>query len=356
MSKIGLKKLENENKLFQDVNDSLLAYIELNIFQKVNYFLNIFFQNISKFSQSLVYQGMFNISPKIILESILAIGLLLLFSSNTNLYTDMNIFVAIGYIIYRFIPALARCVASLQTFSFHYSTNKLLEEHFSIYKRDEKKYLDIKDQKINKIEIIDGFFQYDKNKDFLINDFNIKFNKGTITGLYGESGSGKSTLLNLLTGLQQFDKGEIIINDISYENKKINWLNKLTYMSQNPLIINSSLSETLFLSKTYNDDEKIRAISYLKKFNLEHLIKYFDSKNISLRNILSGGEKQRLSFIRCLLLDPQIMLLDEPTSALDEKNEKILLDYLISIKKEKIIIMSTHKNYFKDKFDKMINI
>ena len=39
-------------------------------------------------------------------------------------------------------------------------------------------------------------------------------------------------LLNLLTGLQQFDKGKIIINDISYENKKINWLNKLTYMSQ----------------------------------------------------------------------------------------------------------------------------
>ena len=66
----------------------------------------------------------------------------------------------------------------------------------------------------------------------MINNINIKFNKGTITGLYGESGSGKSTLLNLLTGLQQFDKGKIIINDISYENKKINWLNKLTYMSQ----------------------------------------------------------------------------------------------------------------------------
>ena len=53
----------------------------------------------------------------------------------------------------------------LANISFHYSTNKLLEEHFSIYTRDEKKYLDIKDEKINKIEIIDGYFQYDKNKD-----------------------------------------------------------------------------------------------------------------------------------------------------------------------------------------------
>ena len=55
----------------------------------------------------------------------------------------MNIFVAIG-IIYD-LSQHWQDVASLQTFSFHYSTNKLLEEHFSIYTRDEK-YLDIKDE------------------------------------------------------------------------------------------------------------------------------------------------------------------------------------------------------------------
>lgn len=356
MSKIGFKKLENENKLFQDVNDSLLAYIELNIFKKVSYFLDIFFKNISNFSNTLVYQGIFNISPKIILESILAIGLLFIFSSNTNLYEDINVFIAIGYIIYRFIPALSKCVASLQTFSFHYSTNKLLEDHFTKYTRDEKEYLNIEDEDIKELIISNGSFQYDKNKKNLFNKIDLKFKKGTISGLYGESGSGKSTLLNLLTGLLQFDSGEIIVNGKSYQNKKINWQNKLTYMSQNPFIINASLSETLFLSKSYTDDEKKKAIEYLKQFNLSHLIKYFDDKNVSLRNILSGGEKQRLSFIRCLLIDPEIMLLDEPTSALDENNEIIFINHLNFIKKNKIIIMSTHKKYFQSKFDNMIDI
>lgn len=356
MSKIGFKKLENENKLFQDVNDSLLAYIELNIFKKVSYFLDIFFKNISNFSNTLVYQGIFNISPKIILESILAIGLLFIFSSNTNLYEDINVFIAIGYIIYRFIPALSKCVASLQTFSFHYSTNKLLEDHFTKYTRDEKEYLNIKDEDIKELIISNGSFQYDKNKKNLFNKIDLKFKKGTISGLYGESGSGKSTLLNLLTGLLQFDSGEIIVNGKSYQNKKINWQNKLTYMSQNPFIINASLSETLFLSKSYTDSEKKKAIEYLKQFNLSHLIKYFDDKNVSLRNILSGGEKQRLSFIRCLLMDPEIMLLDEPTSALDENNEIIFINHLNFIKKNKIIIMSTHKKYFQNKFDNMVDI
>ena len=71
---------------------------------------------------------------------------------------------------------------------------------------------------------------------------------------------------------------------------------------------------------------------------------------------MSGGEKQRIGFIRSILRDPNLILLDEPTSSLDYKNEKKIFEYLLKIKNNKIIIVSTHKESHKKYFDKIINL
>ena len=71
---------------------------------------------------------------------------------------------------------------------------------------------------------------------------------------------------------------------------------------------------------------------------------------------MSGGEIQRISFIRSIFYDSDILLLDEPTAALDQANERILFSYLQSIKKDKIIIVTTHKNQLIKYFDKVINL
>ena len=123
-------------------------------------------------------------------------------------------------------------------------------------------------------------------------------------------------------------------------------------MSQNSYIANHSLTETLFLKSKITEDENNKAVKYLKKFNLNHLVNFLGKTNLSLRSTLSGGEKQRLSFIRCIDLNPKVLLLDEPTSSLDEHNEILLMNELISIKKNKIIFLSTHKEYLKKYFDK----
>lgn len=356
IAKIGKSKLDYENKLFQDVNDTLLSFTELNVFKKVDYFLNIFSKNVHTYSKRLVIQAIFNISPKLILETLLALGLLVLYFNKFDFTQELNILITVGYVIYRFIPALSKCVSSLQTFSFSFATNELLERHFNYFKKNTKNNTDVNHQEIEEITIKNGKFKYKSTEENIITNFNATFKRGQITGIFGKSGTGKTTILNIITGLQQLNEGEIVINNVSYKDKILNWSDKMTYMAQNPFIINSSLSETLFLSKTYDESQKKMAIDYLINFNLKHLVKYFDADDISLRNILSGGEKQRISFIRCLLKNPQIMLLDEPTSSLDDENENLIIDYLKNIRDKKIIILSTHKQYLKKKLDQILII
>ena len=97
---------------------------------------------------------------------------------------------------------------------------------------------------------------------------------------------------------------------------------------------------------------------YLNLFNLKKFTKdkfFTNSINSSIKN-MSGGEKQRIGIIRALLYEPDVILLDEPTSSLDKINEKKVYEYLRKIKKNKIIVITSHKNENKKYFDKVINL
>ena len=96
------------------------------------------------------------------------------------------------------------------------------------------------------------------------------------------------------------------------------------------------------------DDKKI--IDYINEFSLKSI---FQSETLNLDYIvdekstnLSGGEKQRLAFIREVIFDPQILILDEPTSSLDNENRDIIFLYLNKIKNKTTILIVSHDKEF----------
>ena len=193
---------------------------------------------------------------------------------------------------------------------------------FKIFRnqRNSKKYI-IKDN-VNSISLLDASFNYGKNR--ILKNFNYNFKKNKIYGIYGNSGRGKTTLLMILSNLISLDKGFIKINNFKKINRnlKIDWGNKLGFMSQYNILVDDSLINSLFLEDKISKDKINKAKKYLRKFNLQKLIKLLNKKydgTYSLGGMLSGGEKQRLSLIRTILLSKEIMLLDEPTSSLDKK-------------------------------------
>ena len=193
------------------------------------------------------------------------------------------------------------------------------------------------------LEIINLFFSH-TNENKLFHNFNLKVEEGKIIALAGESGCGKSTLLNLIYGLLEWEKGEIIFNGKPILGPKKNLVPGEDFMklvAQNyDLMPYSTVADNVgkFISNINLDEKKERVDELLEVVGL---LDYRDT----LPKYLSGGQQQRVSIARALSVMPKLLLLDEPFSNIDFSRKLELRERLFNYVKEKNIslIISTHE-------------
>jgi putative ATP-binding cassette transporter len=148
----------------------------------------------------------------------------------------------------------------------------------------------------------------------VINDADVAVQPGERILVMGESGTGKSTLVRAIAGLWPWGSGEIYIPREA----------KLFLMPQYPYVPLGNLRRvvTYPLSSHEVDDEKLREIMNI--VGLDYLANRLDEES-SWEYALSGGEKQRVAFVRLLLHEPDFIVMDEATSALDPSSQEHLL-------------------------------
>ncbi len=178
-----------------------------------------------------------------------------------------------------------------------------------------------------------------------LKEVSIQFRNNEFVAILGASGSGKTTLLNIIGGLDQYDSGDLIINNKSTRKfKAIDWdryrNHCVGFIFQNyNLIPHISILDNvemgMTLSGVNSKTRKKKAKEALKKVGLlEHIHKK--------PNQLSGGQMQRVAIARALVNNPDIILADEPTGALDTKTSIQIMDLIKDIAKDKLVIMVTH--------------
>lgn len=163
----------------------------------------------------------------------------------------------------------------------------------------------------------------------------LDINKGEVVVIIGPSGSGKSTLLRCINRLEEFDNGQIIVDDIPLDTaKNINAVRTEVGMvfQQFNLFPHLSVLQNIVLAqkvvrKRGKQEAEARALELLEKVGIPE-------KAHSLPHQLSGGQQQRVAIARALAMDPKIMLFDEPTSALDPEMIQEVLDVMLSLAKE----------------------
>jgi glutamate/aspartate transport system ATP-binding protein len=186
----------------------------------------------------------------------------------------------------------------------------------------------------------------------VLTDCTTSVTKGDVVVVCGPSGSGKSTLIKTVNGLEPFQKGEILVDQIPVGDPKTN-LSKLRarigMVFQNfELFPHLSIRENLTIGQIKvlgrsNEEATAKGLKYLDRVGL---IKQQDK----FPGQLSGGQQQRVAIARALSMDPIAMLFDEPTSALDPEMINEVLDVMVGLAQEGMTMMVvTHEMGFAKK-------
>ena len=211
------------------------------------------------------------------------------------------------------------------------------------------------------IEISNLKFSFSNSTKTLLDISDLKINQGEKIFLHGPSGCGKSTLLEIISGVLNFNHGEVMVDQISmskltpsekdqFRSKNIGYIfqnfNLLPYLN-----IFENITLPLHLNGKIKNTENIQqdVKSICEKLGIADLL----YQNVGQ---LSVGQQQRVAVARALISQPKLILADEPTSALDFDHRDKFLKLLFEVCSEKKItlIFVSHDHSLKSKFDRSI--
>lgn len=196
-------------------------------------------------------------------------------------------------------------------------------------------------------------FRYPGNREYSVENINLKFEKGQKVCIVGENGCGKSTLINLILRMYEPNEGKILLNNIDIAKYDLSeYRGNILPIFQNFQKYAISLKDYISLKDTDECSSKI--LENLKKATkLSNALNFIDSlpegfdtiltKTFDLSGLeLSGGQWQRLVISRVFFSKAPILIFDEPTSSLDPISEKSVFEKIYEIK-DKLIIFITHR-------------
>ncbi len=189
----------------------------------------------------------------------------------------------------------------------------------------------------NEIKLSNIVIQYPKsNLEIKVNSFII--NKDDKVSITGQSGQGKTSIINLILGNIGSYKGEVLIDDKTINDVKID----IGVVSQEIELFNMSIKDNLCLDKKISDEEIVK---YLEELELNELLLLEDGiyTIVGEKGLkLSTGQKRRINILRSYLMNKNIYILDEPTSNLDKHTEAIVVNFILKYFKDKTLIIVTH--------------
>ncbi len=338
------KNIHSSNeRSYQYLLDALKGYVEGNIYQRNNFFLDRFNNARQEFSRHLFNSISVQNMPNRIIETFAVLGLfVLIVIAKWTHVNDSSALITLGAFMaaaYKIIPGLVKVINSYGLMRTYDSSVTELEtpkreKDINVKQAEPFQTLDLKN--IN--------FQYGDH--CVLNKFSLSIKKGDFIGITGKSGKGKTTILNLMLGFITPTEGGVFINDRSILAAEIkSYWPYISYVRQQAFLIHDTISRNITLQeKGYNDERlkmtlSVSGLTDLIEQSPEGLAKMIAENG---RNI-SGGQQQRIAIARALYKDAELILLDEPFNELDEASTTCLVKHFQQMAATgKAIVMITH--------------
>lgn len=339
------QQIKSSNQLsFQYLMDALKGYVEANIYDRNNFFLNRFISNRKKFSLHLFNSIALQTLPSRLIEIFAVMGLfVLIVIAQWSGNNDSGTLITIGAFMaaaYKIIPGLVKIInVSSQIKAYEFSLSEIAAEKMKTVNSQEKF-----SSRIRSVQFLNVCFRYDDVD--VLSDLSFAIQPGDFIGIAGNSGKGKTTIFNLLLGFLSPFSGKIFINEQEVDKEAIkDFWPSLSYVRQQSFFIHDTIARNITLEEETLSKEKLQEV--IKVSGLEEFIKSSpeDMRKIITENgkNISGGQQQRIALARALYKNADLILLDEPFNELDEASESLLLHYFKELTNtDKMVIMITH--------------
>ena len=196
------------------------------------------------------------------------------------------------------------------------------------------------------IEFKDVSFKFDDDKNYLLNNINLKINSGETIALVGRTGSGKSTIASLIDRLLEYNSGSILLDGVELKDISKKWVRKnVGLVLQDPFLYARSIYDNIRIGNDALREKEIykaSKIAFLDKDVREFKEGYntlVGEKGVTL----SGGQKQRIAIARTLVLKKPIVIFDDSLSAVDTKTDLSIRNALKEQEEKFTTIIITHR-------------
>ncbi len=363
IKQLGVKRKEKLNVKFDNFNRIINNFREILLIGKTGMYFKNFQKSLSKIAYLDAVRSGMQRSPQLILETVGISGLIFIIyyllhlnSSPLKIIAVCTFFAAVSY---RAIPSIHKILY------FHYNVNYYNPIFVELVKEiDIKNNVEYHNEKFETIDLIklkNISFQYQKNKDVVLDKINLEFKKNRTIGIFGDSGSGKTTLLDIITCLVEPITGNILVNDTEINSSflKRKFQNNISYISQKTSVLNDSLIKNICFGVDENKIDYDLYNASLKIAELENLERDFNINSEKMSDFgknISGGQLQRIGIARAIYQNKDILIFDEATNALDENLEEKILSNLIKLKNGKIVIFISHNLKMMKEFDEVYKV
>jgi ABC-type multidrug transport system fused ATPase/permease subunit len=333
-------------KNIQRLQESLSGYVESNIYDKNDVFVNRYFNYQQQLNNNIAtLQTLESLPPRLIeVFAILGFFILVLINMWSTQRPAIDI-LTIGIFLaaaYKIIPGIVKILNSAgQIKTYRFTIDNLQSAGTITGPLPAKAAETIRSVKFEEVS-----FKY--NGQEVLSDINFELNPGDFAALTGSSGKGKTTILNLLLGNLTPDKGYISINNqiLNAAGLKGYW-NKISYVKQQSFFTGDSILKNITLTDERPDWQKLKEV--IAFCGIDGMLRlYPEGLDMAIKENgknISGGQRQRIMLARALYHDFDLLVIDEPFSELDDGAETAILLNLEQLAQQgKIILFITHNS------------
>ena len=357
LQKHGTNLSFSQGRMYKRISETFTGIKEVIIYGKQEKFLKNFKKNSVGYANSMTVIQFLGNTPKYFLEfiafTILLIFLFFIVSTNTdeNLFYILPILAIYILAGYKLLPIFQQIYQNFVNIKSNIAAVEVLKNELPNFnlRSNSKEYdnssrLNLK----NTIEFNNVSYTYKSSEKKAVKDINLSFFPNSINCIVGPSGSGKTTILDLLLGLLEPQKGRIVIDkliELNNENFR-NWQNKISFVGQNIFILDDTIKNNICLTQDKEEYDSDKLNEAINKSDLGEMIS--DLKDgldtiVGDRGLkISGGQRQRVAIARAIYHDRDIIVFDEATNSLDGISEKVIIDQLNLLSKNKTIFLVTH--------------